>query len=44
MQPANNNITDMIALINKVVIRELRKEYGALVDEGMGHLRMTIET
>jgi len=44
MQPANNNMTDMIALINKVVIRELRKEYGALVDEGMGHLRMTIET
>jgi hypothetical protein len=41
---ANNNVTDMIALINKLIIRELRKEYGALADEGLGFLRLTIET
>jgi len=41
---ANNNMTDMIALITNVLIRELRKEYGDLVDNGMGFLRMTLET
>jgi hypothetical protein len=43
IQPANYNIADMIALINKRVIGELREEYGGKLVKRGQTLRETIE-
>jgi len=44
MQPAKNKITDLIALINKRVLGELREEYGGRLVKRGYTLRETIET
>jgi len=43
MQPVNNNMTEMIALINKRVLGELREEYGGRLVKRGHSLRETIE-
>ncbi|MDR1860529.1 MAG: AAA family ATPase, partial [Bacteroidales bacterium] len=40
---AKNDIANMEELIAKILITELRKEYGDIVDDGFGILRMTID-